>query len=94
MGAELLRTLGLDVSRPVKRLYVAVPGPSGILEVPIFKLDAVQVGPVRVEGLEVGLLDLPPQLGIAGLLGVNFLERFRPTCDFTGRALVLRQRAA
>ncbi|MBI2909044.1 MAG: clan AA aspartic protease [Chloroflexi bacterium] len=93
LNTATLRTLGFNLSRPIRRFYVAIPGPSGLLEVPMFRLDAVQVGPVEVEGLEVGLLDLPPQLAIAGLLGVNFLERFRPTFDFTGRAIVLRQQS-
>ena len=94
LNLATLRALGVDLSRPIRRRYLAVPGPSGILEVPLFRLDAVQVGSIKVEGLDVGLLDLPPQLAINGLLGVNFLERFRPTFDFTGQTLILRQRAA
>jgi len=44
-----------------------------------------------IEDLEVILLELPSQLKLNGLLGVNFLERFRATFDFDNQALVLRQ---
>ena len=92
LNLSILRATGVDLSRPIRSRYMAIPGPSGVLEVPMFRLNAIQVGTIKVEGLDVGLLDLPPQLAIDGLLGVNFLERFRPTFDFVNHSIILRGR--
>ena len=37
--------------------------------------------------------EFPPRLRIDGVLGVNFLERFRSTFDFDTATLVLRARS-
>jgi hypothetical protein len=43
--------------------------------------------------LEVLVVHFPPRLRIDGVLGVNFLERFRSTLDFDMATLILRARS-
>lgn len=87
-----LEDLGIDIYRPQGRQHIAVAQSREVVTVPTFRLDCLEVGPFVVEGLEVTLLGLPPELRIDGLLGVNFLERFRVTFDFEDQVLVLRRR--
>jgi clan AA aspartic protease (TIGR02281 family) len=49
---------------------------NGRVRAPIYRLDALSVGDWQVSDLEVGVLDLDNP-GIDGLLGMNFLSRFR-----------------
>ena len=89
-----LEKLGVDVARPTGLRQVAVADSATSISLPVFRLDSIQVGPVKVSDLEVIMLRLPPQLRLDGLLGINFLERFRTTFDFHSQALVLRRPAA
>jgi len=41
--------------------------------------------------VEVLVVSLPAELRVDGVLGVNFLERFRPTFEFEQAVLVLRR---
>src|SRR5438552_3902975 len=52
--------------------------------------DRVQVGSSEATGLEASVYDLPAVIGADGLLGLNFLRRFRVTFEFDTRTLVLR----
>ena len=58
---------------------------------PVVRLDRVRVGAGTVSGLEVSCYDLPAFLGADGLLGLNFLRRFRVTFAFDSGVLILRE---
>jgi predicted aspartyl protease len=89
---EIVRLLGYDLHRPMARRSVAsVQGVEA--EVPSFRLQSLQVEGIIVQALEVLVVSLSPQLRIDGVLGVNFLERFRSTFDFDTATLVLRARS-
>jgi len=60
--------------------------------VPSFQLQSLQVGGVVVEGIEVLVVTFSPRIRIDGVIGVNFLARFRPTLEFDRATLVLRSR--
>jgi predicted aspartyl protease len=60
------------------------------MTVPVMRLPAVGVGAFRVEGIDAGVMPLPPRLFADGILGVDFLGRFRPTFEFDTATLVLR----
>jgi len=62
-------------------------------EVASFRLQSLQVEGIIVQMLEVVVVHFPPRLRIDGVLGVNFLERFRSTFDFDTATLVLRARS-
>ncbi|MDM8531017.1 retropepsin-like aspartic protease [Anaerolineales bacterium HSG25] len=81
--------IGLDLSQPVKRLSISTA--QSVISAPLFYIDALQVGGWQVKQIEVIVLSLPTNIHVDGLLGVNFLRRFRTTFEFDQATLVLRQ---
>ena len=57
--------------------------------VPVVRLDRLRVGGSSVAGLAVCVYDLPPLLAADGLLGLDFLRRFRVTFEFDSAVLAL-----
>jgi hypothetical protein len=55
------------------------------------RLDRLRLGGSTVRGLEVFVYDLPPLLAADGLVGLDFLRRFRVTFDFEAGVLILRE---
>ena len=89
---EIARLLGYDLQRPMARRSIA--SAQGLeAEVPSFRLQSLQVGGIIVQALEVLVITFSPRLQIDGILGVNFLERFRSTFDFDTATLILRARS-
>ena len=89
---EMARLLGYDLRRPTARRSIAsVQGVEA--EVPGFRLQSLQVEGIIVQALDVLVITLSPRLRIDGVLGVNFLERFRSTFDFDTATLILRARS-
>lgn len=89
---DLARLLGYDLHRPMARRPIAsVQGVEA--ELPSFRLQSLQVEGVIVQALEALVVTFSPQLWIDGVLGVNFLERFRSTFDFDTAMLILRARS-
>ena len=80
--------VGLDLDHPLRRQALAGVGQSP--PVPVVRLDRVRVGASTVLGLEASVYDLPPVIRADGLLGLNFLRRFRVTFAFDSGALILR----
>ncbi len=85
-----LQDAGIDVRRPEGRKPLATAQSTELVTVPTFKLQSLEVGAFRMQGLVATLLELPPELRIDGVLGVNFLERFRSTFDFPNHHIILR----
>jgi predicted aspartyl protease len=89
---EIARLLGYDLRRPVARRSIAsVQGVD--VEVPSLRLQSLHVEGVIAQALEVLVITFSPWLRIDGVLGVNFIERFRSTFDFDTAMLILRARA-
>ena len=80
--------MGLDLTRPVRQERIA--SIHQVAQAPVICLSSLQVGSRRATDIEVVVLSLPPELRVDGLLGVNFLGRFRPTFEFDRMALILR----
>jgi clan AA aspartic protease (TIGR02281 family) len=89
ISRDVAELLGIDLRRPLRRQEVLIAHRQSI-QAPVVRLDEVHVGGHRVRGLEALVLQSPEELRIDGLLGVNFLERFRPTFEFDTATLVLR----
>lgn len=89
-----LRDVGIDLSLPVGEKPLATAQSTRLVTVPTFKLQSLKVGVFRMRDLQVMFLELPPELRIDGVLGVNFLERFRSTFDFPNRLIILRRQAS
>jgi clan AA aspartic protease (TIGR02281 family) len=86
---DVAELLGIDLRRPLRRQRIWIAHRQAV-RVPVVRLDEIRVGGHRVRGLEALILQFPEELRIDGLLGVNFLERFRPTFEFDTATLVLR----
>jgi hypothetical protein len=59
----------------------------------VVELRDLRVSSFHFTDLEVIVVAFPQGLHIDGLLGVNILERFRPTLGFDTGTLVLRPRS-
>lgn len=71
---------------------VQVQTASGIAEGEVVRLPQVQLGALRLRGLEAVVLDLPNTLSQKGLLGMNALRRWRVQIDGERGVLRLEQR--
>ena len=78
----------LDILYPVR--YLSVASVHRVVKSPVIKLDALQVGSQISRNIEVLVLSLPSELRVDGLLGINFLEKFRTTFEFEQATLILR----
>jgi clan AA aspartic protease (TIGR02281 family) len=81
--------LGIDTTRPLRTQPLA--GVGNTSAVPFVRLDRVQVGASLGTGIEASVFDLPPLFRVDGVIGLNFLRRFRVTVEFDTRTLVLRE---
>ena len=86
ISPKVAQRLGLD--RPLRLETLVGVGQSP--PVPVVRLDRLRVGVSIVLGLHVSIYDLHPLLGADGLLGLDFLRRFRVTFDFDNGVLILR----
>ena len=87
LSQQVAREIGLDLSQPLRHERIA--SVHQIVWAPVVYLSNLQVGTQRVTDLEVLVVPLPGELRVDGILGVNFLERFRPTFEFDRSILVL-----
>lgn len=88
LSREAADEIGLELSHPLRQKRIA--SVHRLAWAPVVRLESLQVGSQRVTGVEVLVLPFPTDLRIDGLLGVNFLEKFRPTFEFDRSTLVLR----
>jgi predicted aspartyl protease len=79
----------LNLGPPIRMQTLVGVGQSP--PVPVVRLDRLRVGGSSVAGLAVCVYDLPPLLAADGLLGLDFLRRFRVTFEFDSEVLVLRE---
>ena len=84
--------VGLDAGRPPR--YEQITSVHRTQRAPVVRLDRLQVGRHWATDVEALVLALPHSLRIDGLLGVNFLRRFRPTFEYDTATLVLRAHRA
>ena len=85
----LLMRLAQPIPLDARRREVSVVGGQK-LDVPLVTIGVVQVGDARAEGLEVGVYDAFPEAPeIEGVLGADFLHRFRVTLDKAARRMTL-----
>ena len=81
--------LGLDPTRPLRLERLLGVGQSP--PVPVVRLDRLRVGASSVSGLEASVYDLPAVFRADGLVGLNFLRRFRVAFAFDSSVLILRE---
>jgi predicted aspartyl protease len=88
VSPAVAQELRLDISHPVRQERIA--SVHQIVRVPVVRLQSLQLGSQKVSDLDVLVFSLPSELRVDGLLGVNMLENFRATFEFTRSALILR----
>jgi clan AA aspartic protease (TIGR02281 family) len=88
ISAASAARLGLDRVQPQRVVPLVGVGQSA--PAPVVRLDTIRVGASVVRGLDAAVFDLPANVGVDGVLGLSFLDRFRVTFEFDTRTLVLR----
>lgn len=86
---EAADRVGLDRATFTGRQVVFTAGGTSVV-VPTGRVPALRVGTAELRDIEIVLMRFPPGVHIDGLLGVNVLDRFRATFEFTKATLVLR----
>ncbi len=80
--------IDLDKKHPKIQLQTA----NGVIEVPLVTLDSIEVSGLRVDDLSAVVHDFSKDTNIAGLLGLNFLSKFRMDLDTEKGVLVLEKK--
>ena len=88
ISQKFAHEMKLDITKPLRQIQIA--SAHKMDQTPIVKLNSLQVGGKKVNNLEVLIVALPTALRVDGLLGVNFLNKFRVTFEFDKNTLVLR----
>ena len=73
--------LGYNISKPKDRREI-VTG-SGVEEVPVIEIKGLTAIGQTIENIEVMCLDLPPEIYVEGVLGLNFLINFDVNISFS-----------
>jgi predicted aspartyl protease len=85
---KLLREVGLDpAATTVQRLVYTYDGAA---ELPVLQVPRLRVFRQEVLNLEVTCGELPPKLGLDGVLGLNFLRHFDLHINFREEYIELR----
>jgi clan AA aspartic protease (TIGR02281 family) len=82
---KVVTALGYDLSRP-KRQQAIVTG-SGIVSAAVITVSRLTAIGETVENTDVVCHDLPKNLRVEGLLGLNFLEHFNLNISFSTRII-------
>ena len=89
MSPLLARRLGLTVPRDAVRHDLRIVGGT-VVTVPFIRVSSLQVGEAMIEEMEVGIYDFAPDTRVIdGMLGGDFLNRFRVTFDQAARRMTL-----
>jgi clan AA aspartic protease (TIGR02281 family) len=88
ISQKFAHEMKLDITHPIRQIQIA--SAHQMAQTPVVRLNSLQVGDKKVNNLEVLIVALPAALRVDGLLGVNFLEKFRVTFEFDQATLVLR----
>lgn len=88
ISTQTARRLGIDVETvPVRQLITA----GGMITAPEVTLDSIQIGGWVEKNVNAFIIDMPDQSG-AGLLGLNYLHRFRMELNTQAGVLTLTPR--
>jgi predicted aspartyl protease len=60
------------------------------MQVPLITIAQLSVGGIQVANVDAVVVELPRELKLDGVLGMNFLKRFRMTIEMDTFTLILR----
>ena len=86
----VLRGIGLDPDAAGREVRVTTA--SGSQTAPLLTINRIDASGHSVNDLDITCLDLPNQLQIDGLLGLNFLRHFKLYINFSKGVLVIHER--
>jgi predicted aspartyl protease len=87
---DIAQRLGVAFD-PNRTIRIATASRQPPVSAPLTKVATFRVGSIIVEKFPIILLDLPDELGVAGLAGMNFLRKFRMCIEPDTATLVLRR---
>lgn len=91
LSEEILEDAGYDLDAVTR--HETFGDASQSHTVPVVTLTALSVGPARQEDLEALAYTIPEEHGLDGVIGLNYLRRFRRvTLDFEAGLLTLEPR--
>lgn len=79
--------LKIDLNKSIK----IVPAASQPILTPFLKITKMQVGGIISHNVDAIILDFPRELRFAGVLGMNFMQKFRMCIEPDTATLVLRK---
>jgi len=88
LSQQTAARIGLETTHSVRQIRIASVTQTSTVS--IIQVDSFRVGIHRLSNFEVSVVTLPDELHVDGLLGINFLERFRPSFEFDTSTLILR----
>ncbi len=80
----------LDIPIDLQRTTAIAPVEGAIVQVPLITIAQLSVGGIQVANVDAVVVELPRELKLDGVLGMNFLKRFRMTIEMDACTLVLR----
>ena len=90
LSAEALEEIGISI--PPDAPWVELQTAGGLIEAPLVLVDAVWLGDFPVEWVTVAICEECSRPPVAGLLGLNVLQRFRVSIDHEGKKIELYPR--
>ncbi len=84
------KELNIDVSKTLPTIPFQTA--NGIINAPVVTLESIEVGGFQVKDLTAAIHDVFPDPAISGLLGLNFLSRFRMDIDTQNGVLILEKK--
>jgi predicted aspartyl protease len=81
VAVDIMARLGYDPANPALDRQRIITG-SGVEYAPCTTVRSATAIGQKVDNLEVLCHDLPPESGVDGLLGINFLKHFKLTIRF------------
>jgi predicted aspartyl protease len=81
VAVDIMARLGYDPANPTLDRQRIITG-SGVEYAPCTTVRSATAIGQKVDNLEVLCHDLPPESGVDGLLGINFLKHFKLTIRF------------
>lgn len=80
LSRSVAEAAGYDVAATTRNQKI-VTG-NGVISVPVMSVEELRIQELVVSNLEVCIHDIPEVAHVEGLLGINFLKRFRTLLDY------------
>lgn len=90
ISQAIAKKLEIDVEKKLPTIPFQTA--NGVINAPLISLDSIEVGGMQVKNLITAVHDVFPDPAIAGLLGLNFLSKFRMDIDTENGVLVLEKK--